>query len=70
LNALKCPNKYQRDRYEEAGYAKLVVVLTCKSHDSANLTTGHLKNKTGFRTPYANAIALLDGPFFIWNMTD
>ena len=34
-------------RYEEAdGYAELAVVLTCKSHDSANLTTGHLKIKT------------------------
>jgi hypothetical protein len=36
-------------RYEEAGYAKLVVVLACKSHDSANLVTGHLEIKTGFR---------------------
>ena len=43
-------------RYEEAGYAELVVVLTCKSHDSANLTTHrhrpaicHLEIKTCFR---------------------
>ena len=39
-------------RYEEAGYAELVelvVVLTCKSHDPANPTTGNLEIKTGFR---------------------
>jgi hypothetical protein len=47
LNALKCPGISTTASYEGAGYAKLVVVLTCKSHDSANLTTGHLKTKTG-----------------------
>jgi hypothetical protein len=46
-------------RYEEAdGYAELAVVLTCKSHDSANLTTGHLEIETGFwlpPSPYSTA---------------
>jgi hypothetical protein len=52
LNTPKCPNLALTSttaRYEKVGYAKLAVVLTCKSHDSANLTTGHLKIKTGFR---------------------
>jgi hypothetical protein len=52
-------------RYEKADYAKLVVVLTCNSHDLADLTTaGHLKTKL------APAIALLDGSVLIWYMTD
>jgi hypothetical protein len=52
-------------RYEGAGYAEQVVVLTCKSHDSANLAIGHLEIKTGFRHRPE-----LGGPFLIWHMIE
>jgi hypothetical protein len=44
-------------RYEKAGYAKLVVVLTCKSHDpGANLAIVHLKKKNWLLpSPYSTA---------------
>jgi hypothetical protein len=42
LNTPRCSSKYHSEIREEADYAKLVVVLTCKSHDLANLATGHL----------------------------
>jgi hypothetical protein len=50
--------------------------VTCKSHGSADLTTGHLEIKTGFRhrptrrfgfnSAYLNERLVFNGLLFIW----